>query len=135
MRLQGTYPVLLTEDPRSASGFYVAHLGFVPAFDSDWYVSLKHADAPQHELAFVCHDHPTVPGAGRRTARGVILNFEVTDATALWDRLRDVGVPVLLALRDEPSGQRHFTLRGPGHVMIDEIENIPPAPEFAASYA
>ncbi|HZF68104.1 MAG TPA: VOC family protein, partial [Gemmatirosa sp.] len=75
-----------------------------------------------------------VPPAGRAPARGVILNFEVDDAAAVWARLRDAGAPVLLALRDEPFGQRHFILEGPGGVMVDVIENIPPAPEFAAAY-
>jgi hypothetical protein len=53
-----------------------------------------------------------------------ILNLEVDDAAAAWARLRDAGAPVLLALRDEPFGQRHFILEGPGGVMVDVIENM-----------
>ncbi len=135
MRLQSSYPVLLTDDPRAARDFYGAHFGFAPTYESDWYVSLRHAEAPQYELAFVRHDHATVPAAGRVPARGVILNFEVPDAAAVWERLRGAGAPVLLALRDEPFGQRHFILEGPGGVMVDVVENIPPAPEFAGGYA
>jgi uncharacterized glyoxalase superfamily protein PhnB len=134
VHLQSSYPVLLTDAPRPASDFYAAHFGFTPTYESDWYVSLRHADAPHHELAFVRYDHPTVPDGARATARGVILNFEVDDAAAAWERLRGVGAPVLLALRDEPFGQRHFILEGPGRVMIDVIENTPPAPEFAGGY-
>ncbi len=135
MPLQSSYPVLLTDDLRAARDFFGAHFGFAPTYESDWYVSLRHAEAPQYELAFVRHDHATVPAGGRAPARGVILNFEVDDAAAAWERLRGAGVPVLLALRDEPFGQRHFILGGPGGVMVDVIENIPPAPEFAGGYA
>ncbi|MGH7525833.1 MAG: VOC family protein, partial [Gemmatimonadales bacterium] len=91
MRLQSSYPVLLTDDLRVARDFFTAHFGFAPTFDSDWYVSLKHGDAPQYELAFVRHDHVTVPEAGRAKAQGVILNFEVADAAAAWERLRGAG--------------------------------------------
>jgi catechol 2,3-dioxygenase-like lactoylglutathione lyase family enzyme len=135
MRLQSSYPVLLTDDPQAARDFYGTHFGFTPTYESDWYVSLRHAEAPQYELAFVRYDHPTVPAAGRQVARGVILNFEVADAAAAWERLGAAGVPVLLALRDEAFGQRHFILEGPGGVMLDVIENIPPTPEFADRYA
>ncbi len=134
MHLQSSYPVLLTDDPQSACDFYTAHFGFTPTYQSDWYVSLRHAEVPQYELAFVRHDHPTVPEGRRAEARGVILNFEVADATAAWERLGGAGAPVLLALRDEPFGQRHFILEGPGSVMIDVIENIAPAPEFAGGF-
>jgi len=119
----------------SARDFYAAHFGFTATYESDWYVSLRHVDAPHHELAFVRYDHPTVPEGGRAAAQGVILNFEVADATAAWERLRGAGAPVLLALRDAPFGQRHFVFEGPGRVMIDVIENIAPAPEFAGGYA
>ena len=135
MRLQSSYPVLLTDDPRAARDFYCTHLGFAPTYESDWYVSLRHGDAPQYELAFVRHDHATVPEPGRAAARGVILNFEVADAAAAWEQLGAAGIPVLLALRDEPFGQRHFILEGPGGVMLDVIQNIPPAPVFAGGYA
>ncbi|MGH7720232.1 MAG: VOC family protein [Gemmatimonadaceae bacterium] len=135
MRIQSSYPVLLTDDVRAAGAFYITHFGFAPAFESDWYVSLKHRDAPQHELAFVHQDHASVPAARQTAARGVILNFEVPDAAAEWQRLHGAGAPVLLALRDEPWGQRHFILEAPGGVMIDVIESIAPSPEFAAQHS
>lgn len=135
MRIQSSYPVLLADDVRAARDFYVAHFGFAPVFDTDWYVSLRHGDAPCYELAFVRHDHASVPPGGRAEARGVILNFEVEDAASEWERLRGAGAPVLLPLRDEAFGQRHFILEGPGGVMVDVIQNIPPAPELAALFS
>ncbi len=42
---------------------------------------------------------------------------------------------MLLALRDEPFGQRHFITRDPNGVLIDVITPIEPSPEYAAQFA
>ena len=44
------------------------------------------------------------------------------------------GLPILLPLRDEAFGQRHFITRDPNGVLIDIIKPIPPSGEFAAQY-
>ncbi len=45
------------------------------------------------------------------------------------------GHDVLLPLRDEAFGQRHFIVAGPGGVLVDVVTPIPPSAEFAALYA
>lgn len=134
MHLKSFYPVLLTGDVATAAAFYVTHFGFAPAFESDWYVSLRHADNPAYELAILRHDHETVPPQGRGAVSRLILNFEVGDATAEYMRLQQAGVTAVQPLRDEPFGQRHFICAGPDDVLIDVIEEIPPTPEFAAQF-
>lgn len=134
MHLKCFYPVLLTDDVATAAAFYVAHFGFAPTFTSDWYVSLRHTGNPACELAILRHDHETIPPPGRGVISRLILNFEVEDATAEYQRLQRAGVAVIQPLRDEPFGQRHFICAGPDGVLIDVIEEIPPAPEFAAQF-
>jgi uncharacterized glyoxalase superfamily protein PhnB len=63
-----------------------------------------------------------------------LLNFEVPDAAAEYERLREAGVRIVQPLRDEYFGQRHFIGVDPGGVMIDVIEEIPPSPEIAEQY-
>lgn len=135
MRIESSYPVVMTEDPAGAGAFFARHFGFATTFAADWYVSLKHPDPPHPELAFLHPGHATIPAGRGAAARGILLNLEVADARAAWERLGDAGIPVLLPLRDEPFGQRHFILDGPAGVLVDVIENIPPSPEFAAAYA
>ena len=65
----------------------------------------------------------------------MLLSFEVPDATAVHAALAAKGLPMLLALRDEPFGQRHFITRDPAGVLIDVIEPIPPSAEYRAQYA
>ena len=131
--LTSFYPVLCTDRVAQSRDFYVGLLGFAVTFEADWYVSLRRD--PAHELALVDHHHPTVPGAYRRPVQGLLLNLEVTDVDAEWERLvvRE-GLAPELELRDEPFGQRHFIVADPNGVLIDVITEIPPAPEYAASF-
>jgi uncharacterized glyoxalase superfamily protein PhnB len=64
----------------------------------------------------------------------MILNFEVKDPDAEYERARAAGLPILLALRDEAFGQRHFITADPNGVLIDIIKPIPPSGEFVAQY-
>jgi catechol 2,3-dioxygenase-like lactoylglutathione lyase family enzyme len=127
------YPVVMTDDVAASAAFYVEHLGFETTFEADWYVSLRHG---AFELAVLRHDHETVPTDFRRTASGILLNYEVDDARAAFDRLvTRAGLEVARDLRDEAFGQRHFIVVAPGGVLVDVIENIAPAAEYADAYA
>ncbi len=132
--LTSFYPVLCTDRVAESRDFYVRLLGFAVTFEVDWYVSLRRD--PAHELALVDHRHPTVPAGHRAPVRGLLLNLEVTDVDAEWERLvvRE-GLRPELGLRDEPFGQRHFIVADPNGVLIDVITEIPPAPEYAAGFA
>jgi hypothetical protein len=62
----------------------------------------------------------------------LLLNFEVDDVDAEWERLvvRE-GLHPELALRDEAFGQRHFIVADPSGVLVDAITEIPPSEEYA----
>ncbi|MGF1507892.1 MAG: VOC family protein [Myxococcota bacterium] len=128
------YPVLVSADVGSAAQFYQQHLGFRALFTSDWYIHLQHAEHPEVNLALLDAHHETVPPEQRTPARGVLVNLEVEDVDAEYARLTDAGAEMVLSLRDEPWGQRHFILRGPDGVLVDIIKPIPPSEQFAASY-
>lgn len=133
--LQSFYPVLLTEDVAVSARFYTEHMNFAPTFESDWYVSLKHRENPAYELAVLSRTHETIPEEFRgERVSGLLLNFEVSNAAAEYERLKEAGLRIVLPLRDEDFGQRHFIGAGPGGVMLDVIQEIPPAPEFAEQY-
>lgn len=134
MRIASFYPVLCTADVRASARFYIAHFGFRPVFESDWYIHLTGNDPAPVNLALLRFDHDTIPAGFRRPAAGTLLNFEVEDVDAEYARLRDAGVPIVQDLRSEAFGQRHFIARDPDGVLIDVITPIPPAPEFASAY-
>lgn len=136
MSLTSFYPVICTERMAESHRFYTRLLGFETTFEADWYVSLRRTGEPAYELALLDHRHPTMPAAYRTPVRGLLLNLEVTDVDAEWDRLvvREGLVPEL-ELRDEPFGQRHFIVADPNGVLIDVITEIPPSAEYADAFA
>lgn len=134
MKITSYYPVLMVEDVRATSEFYVAHFGFRPLFEADWYIHLQSEGDETVNLAILNGRHDTVPESGRGLAGGILLNFEVDDVDAVHARLTGAGLPILRSLRDEAFGQRHFITADPNGVLIDVIKVIPPTGEFAEAY-
>ena len=134
MKVTSYYPVIMTADVAASAAFYQAHFGFAPLFSSDWYVHLQLEGDPSVNLAILDGQHGTIPESGRGRVSGLLLNFEVDDPDALHARLQAAGLPILLSLRDEAFGQRHFITSDPNGVLIDIIKPIPPSGEFAAQY-
>ena len=135
MKCTQFYPVILTGDVTGTARFYKDHFRFSPAFESDWYVHLQSREDESVNIAVLQGDHETVPEEGRGQVSGLIINFEVEDVDREFERAEANGLPILLALRDEPFGQRHFITRDPNGVLIDVIKPIPPSEEFLKQYA
>ena len=134
MKIESFYPVLMSERVAELSAFYRDHFGFTLVFESEWYVSLR--NDPAFELAILDPSHETVPAGFDHSAAGIILNIEVSDATAEHERLvHRGGLPEVVPLRDEAFGQRHFLTHDPAGNLIDVIENIEPSKEFVAMFA
>ena len=135
MKVNSLYPVIMTEDMAKTKLFWTDHFRLEIVFDSEWYVSLKTYQQPSFELALLDPNHPSVPQAFRRKfSGGLIINVEVDDVDAEYERLRKVGLPMHLSLRSEDFGQRHFITSDPNGVLIDVIKVIPPSAEYASQY-
>ncbi|TKB28791.1 MAG: glyoxalase, partial [Mesorhizobium sp.] len=135
MKTTSYYPVLMTGDVAATAAFYVEHFRFKAVFDSDWYVHLQSAEDRRVNLGIVDGDHETIPEEGRGRTSGLLINFEVRDPDAVYERIVAAGLPILRTLRDEPFGQRHFITKDPNGVLIDVIKPIAPSEEFLAQYA
>ncbi|MFI6511291.1 VOC family protein [Streptosporangium sp. NPDC050855] len=135
MRLIGFYPVICTSRIERSRDFYTGLLGFETTFEADWYVSLRRPGDPSYELALLDHGHPTLPEAYRVPVRGLLLNLEVEDVDAEWERLvAREGLRPELELRSEDFGQRHFIVADPDGVLIDVITPIAPTEAYAERY-
>ncbi|MEU5878918.1 VOC family protein [Spirillospora sp. NPDC047279] len=135
MKLTSFYPVLGSTRIEESRDFYTRLFGFEVTFETDWYVSLRRPGDPPYELALLDPGHPTVPEAYRRPVRGLLLNFEVEDVDAEWDRLVvGEGLTPELEIRTEEFGQRHFIVADPNGVLIDMIKEIPPAGSYADAF-
>ncbi|GAA2262800.1 VOC family protein [Streptomyces amakusaensis] len=133
--LSSFYPVIATDRVQETVDFYTRLMGFEITFEADWYVSLRRAGDLPHELAVLDHTHPTIPEGYRNPVTGLLLNFEVDDVDAEWERLvvRE-GLTPRLELRTEEFGQRHFIVADPSGVLVDIITEIPPAESYADGF-
>ena len=133
MTLTSMYPVLMSDDVTAAARFYRTYFGFELTFESDWYVSLRRG---AWELAILDPGHDSIPAGYRgRAAAGVLVNLEVEDVDAEFDRLVTNGdLAAVLPLRSEAFGQRHFIVAAPDSVLVDVITPIEPDDTFAAQY-
>lgn len=134
MQVTSYYPVIMTHDVAGTAAFYQAHFGFVALFSADWYVHLQSVADASINLAVLDGAHHTIPEAARGRVSGLLLNFEVQDVDAVHERLRSADLPILLSLRDEAFGQRHFITADPNGVLIDIITPIAPSGEFVEQY-
>lgn len=127
------HPVLMTSDVMNTAQFFTNHLGFMETFASDWYVSLR---LDRWELAVLDTHHESIPSARRGPAcGGVLINIEVDDVDEYYRRLVvDGDLDVIVGIRSEAFGQRHFIVAGPEGVLIDIITPIEPSPEFLSQY-
>ncbi|KQT02020.1 VOC family protein [Cellulomonas sp. Leaf395] len=117
------YPVLMSTDVVATTAFFRDAFALETVFESDWYVSLR---SGAFELAVLDATHETIPAAYRTAATGLLVNIEVDDVDAEYDRLTRRGdATVAQDLRSETFGQRHVILVAPGGVLVDVIQPIP----------
>ncbi|WP_438804064.1 VOC family protein, partial [Pandoraea nosoerga] len=64
-------------------------------------------------LAVLDGSHETIPETGRGRVSGLLLNFEVEDPDEMYAKAKAAGLPILIPLRDEAFGQRHFITADP----------------------
>ncbi len=135
MKCTQFYPVIMTDDVAGTAQFYRDHFRFIPSFESEWYVHLQSSEDESVNIAVLQGDHETIPEAARGRVSGLLINFEVEDVDQEFARAGRAGLPILLPLKDEPFGQRHFITQDPNGVLIDVVKPIPPTGAFTAQYS
>ncbi len=133
--MNSLYPVICTEDVAACSVFYQELLGLKPVFEADWFVQLQAPSNPLVEIAFVQRAHPSVPKAHQNAAAGVLITIELDNVDEIHTRAIGMNLPIVLGLRDEAWGQRHFITQDPTGLLLDVVKVIPAAAEFTDNYA
>jgi uncharacterized glyoxalase superfamily protein PhnB len=134
MKCTQFYPVIMSQRVPETAQFYVDHFRFAKLFDSDWYVHLQSSEDAKVNIGIVQASHATIPQAARNRPSSLLINFEVEDVDSEYARAKAAGLPILLTLRDEAFGQRHFITQDPTGVLLDVITPIAPSEEFAQQY-
>lgn len=116
----GMYAGYVTENLAETRDFFVDQLGFTVAFESDWFVLLKLQEgqigllAPAQEGQSALFRKP-YPG------HGAWITFDVADVDSVYARAVQAGIPIAVPLRDEPWGERHFSVVAPNGLALDFV--------------
>lgn len=134
MKINASYPVICTDKLIQSKAFYSDYFGFETTFEAQWYVSMRSKASPDYELALLDFRHSSLPESYRKQAQGVLINVEVPNVDDVYDDLKHKDLPMILDLKSEEWGQRHFITKDPNGILIDVIQNIPPSVEFSEHY-
>ncbi len=131
---KSSFPVFTVKDLDAAKSFYTENLGFDVVFSGDWYAHLISNSGVQ--VGFLLPDQPTQPPIFQKTytGEGVIFSLEVEDADTAFEVAKSKALDIVLELRSEDWGQRHFCIRDPNGVYLDIVQSFEPTEEYQNDY-
>lgn len=131
---KSSFPVFIVENLDAAKSFYTENLSFNVVFSGDWYIHLVSSTGIQ--VGFMLPNQPTQPPLFQKSlsGEGVIFSLEVEDADAAFAIAISKSLNIVLELRSEDWGQRHFCLQDPNGVYIDIVQSFEPSEEYQSDY-
>ena len=131
---KSSFPVFIVTDLIAAKSFYTENLDFDVAFANEWYVHLVSKSGVQ--VGFMLPEQPSQPPIFQKpyAGEGVIFSLEVDDADAAFAAAKSRSLHIVLELRSEDWGQRHFCIQDPNGVYLDIVQAIEPAEEYRDDY-
>jgi catechol 2,3-dioxygenase-like lactoylglutathione lyase family enzyme len=118
----GSFTDLCVDDVEASVGWYRALLDLDVVADQGWYAEL--GAGARTLVAFVQTGHETVPSRAGRRPGGILVSFEVDDATSVAARADTLGLDIVVELTVE-LGQRHLMVVDPDGAVVDIIERVP----------
>lgn len=118
---------ILTTKLSESKAFYSEVLNFGVSFESEFYL-LMHTPSKKEEISFLLPNHPTQDPFFHPpfTGQGVFLTLEVEDVDSIYKEIKSKGVEIKVDLKDEPWGDRHFSIQDPNGIGIDIVKYSKP---------
>jgi catechol 2,3-dioxygenase-like lactoylglutathione lyase family enzyme len=115
------YAGYVTEDLAETRAFFEGKLGFKPVFESDWFVLL--ALEGGNQIGLLKPEQQGQAPLFRRAypGHGAWITFSVPDVDEVHRRAQAAGIPIAVPLRDEPWGERHFSVLAPNGLALDFV--------------
>jgi len=132
--MKSLFPDICSTALPESRDFYASLFGMKPVFEIDWFVQMQSEHDESIQIAFVRKDHSSVPAGYQDQPKGVVVTFEYDEVDDLYERAQELEVPIVLELKDEEYGQRHFMVQDPNGLLVDVVKQIPPSDEFASNY-
>lgn len=118
---------VITEKLIESKEFYTNVLDFGVSFENEFYL-LLHTPDKSTEISFLKPNHPSQKPIFQSpfNGKGVYLTIEVEDVDKVYELIRSKGVAIEIEIKDEPWGDRHFTIIDPNGIGIDIVTYTKP---------
>jgi catechol 2,3-dioxygenase-like lactoylglutathione lyase family enzyme len=107
-------PNIRSERVAETRDFFAELLGFEPAMDLGWVVTLASPTNPSAQITIIGNDDPAAPG----------ISIDVDDVDAVHARAAELGLDIAYPLRDEEWGVRRFMLREPSGTIVNVLSHV-----------
>jgi catechol 2,3-dioxygenase-like lactoylglutathione lyase family enzyme len=116
----GMYAGYVTPNLAETRDFFAGKLGFEVRFESAWFVLLG---LGAHQIGLLKPEQEGQSALFRRAypGHGAWITFDVPEIDALYRRAKDAGIRIAVELRDEPWGERHFSVTAPNGLALDFV--------------
>lgn len=106
--------------------FYTTTLGFGVTFENEFYL-LLHTPNKEAEISFLLPNHPSQQPLFQKpfTAQGMYFTIEVDDVDKIYHDLKKKDVEIVIEIRNESWGDRHFAIQDPNGIGIDFVTYSP----------
>ncbi|WP_367897709.1 VOC family protein [Leptospira sp. WS58.C1] len=120
-------PGIVTSKLKETKEFYVNKLGFRIVFENDWYILLSTPNG-KHEISFLIPDLPSQHPAFQKeySGFGMYITIETEDVDSLYSEFKKKDLNILLDLKEEEWGDRHFAISDPNGIGIDFVKYTAP---------
>jgi len=131
---KSSFPVYIVQDLDIAKSFYTEHFNFNIVFSGDWYIHLVSKSGIQ--VGFLLPEQPSQPLIFQKpySGEGVIFSMEVEDADEAFAVAKSKSLNIVLELRSEDWGQRHFSIQDPNGIYLDIVQYFEPTEEYQSDY-
>lgn len=126
IEFQAMFPVMVATDLEDLKQFYESVFGFNAVFyEPGFYLHLVSPNTGV-QLGFLVPGHESQPAFlhARMVTEGYVMSFEVADAQQAYQQAKDLALEVVMPLKDEDWGQRHFIIQDPAGFHVDIVEHF-----------
>ena len=107
--------------------FYAKVLQMEVVFENDFYLLLQTAGGTD-QISFLLPNHESQQPLFKPAfvGKGAYLTIEVAKVDEVYEKIKKMKIPVVIPMRDEPWGDRHFAIIDPNGIGIDIVTHTPP---------
>lgn len=118
---------ILTKKLKETKSFYTGILDFKVKFENEFYLLLSTPNQ-KDTISFLLPNHPSQQPFFHPEfkGQGMYLTIEVENVDSLYEQLRQKEVVIKVDIRDEPWGERHFSIEDPNGIGIDFVKYTQP---------